>query len=154
VDVASEDEEGVLAGEPRALRGFDYGLLAGLAVAVAYGVAAELFGLTWGLLAVGFLGGLLIGAAVTRGAWDRRMHITVRRLQVAAAGIAIGAWLIGIFLAYVISQALFPQATTPLIERVSFDGFSDYFAGLFDSIRFIHAASVAAMAFMAWRGAR
>ena len=148
------DEEGVLAGEPRAMRGFDYGLLAGLAVALGYGLAAELLGLTWGLVAVGFIGGVVIGGAVTRGAWGRRKHITVRRLQIAAAGIAVGSWMLGVFVAYVVSQAVFPQATTSLTDRLSFAGFSEYFSGLFEQIRFIHAASLAALAFMAWRGAR
>lgn len=151
---ASDEEEGVLAYQPHAVRGFDYGLLAGIGVAFAYGLAAELLGLTWGLVAVGFIGGLVIGGAVTRGAWGKRKHIAVRRLQLTAAGIAIGSWMLGVFVAYVVSQAIFPQATTPLIDRLSFGGFSAYFAGLFDSIRFIHAASLAALAFMAWRGAR
>jgi len=136
------------------MRGFDLGLLAGLAFALAYGLLAEWLGLTWGLVAVGFIGGVMIGGAVTRGAWDRRKHITVRRLQIAAAGIAFGSWLLAVFVAYVVSQALFPQATTPLLERLSFGGFTQYFEGLFDSIRLIHAASLAAVVFMAWRGAR
>ena len=147
-------QEEVLAAQPRWLHAFDYGLLSGLTVAAAYGLAAELFGLTWGLLAVGFGGGLLIGAAITRGAWGRRRHVTVRRLQVLAAAIGVGSGVVGIFVAYVVSQALFPQATTPLADRVSLAGFTEYFAGLFDTIRVIHAASLAAMAFMAWRGAR
>lgn len=147
-------EDDVLAAQPRWLHGFDYGLLAGIAVAAVYGLAAELFGLTWGLLAVGFGGGLLIGAAITRGAWGRRRHVTARRLQVLAAAIGIGSGVVGIFVAYVVSQALFPQATTPLTDRISLAGFTGYFAGLFDTIRVIHAASLAAIAFMAWRGAR
>ena len=154
MNVAAVDEEGVLAGEPRAIRAYDYGLIAALAVALAYGLAAELLGLTWGLVAVGFIGGVVIGGAVTRGAWGRRKHITIRRLQIAAAGIAIGSWMLGVFVAYFVSQALIPQATTPLLDRVSFGGFSNYFTGLFEQIRLIHAASLAGIAFMAWRGAR
>lgn len=136
------------------MRGYDLGLLAGLGFAVAYGVSAEVFGLTWGLAAVGFIGGIAIGGAVTRGAWSGRPHITIRRLQLTAAIIGIGAWIVGMFLAYVLSQSLIPQATTSLLERLSFGGFSEYVSGLFDFLRLVHAAALAAVAFMAWRGAR
>lgn len=142
------------ATEPGALRGLDLGLLAGLGFAAVYGLAAEPFGLTWGLIAVGFIGGVVIGGAVTRGAWGGLRHVAVRRLQLAAALIAIGSWIVGLFVAYVMSQALLPAASTSLLERLSFSGFSDYFAGLFDFVRLSHAAAVAAAAFMAWRGAR
>jgi hypothetical protein len=149
-----DDDEPGLASEPRGLRSYDLGLLAGLGVAAVYGISAELLGLSWGLLAVAFGGGFVIGAAVSRGAWQGRPHITVRRLQVMAAAIGIGAWIVGVFIAYVVAQALLPQASTPLLERLSFERFSAYFVGLDESIRFIHSASVSAMAFMAWRGAR
>ena len=66
----------------------------------------------------------------------------------------IGSWIVGVFVAYVVSQALLPQAATPLLERLSFGRFSDYFVGLDEQIRFVHAASLAAAVFMAWRGAR
>lgn len=139
---------------PNTLHALDLGLLAGIATAIAYGVCDEGLGLSWGLVAVGFIGGIFIGGAVTRGAWANHPHPTVHRLQLMSALIGVGAWIAGLFIAYVISQALIPQASTPFLERVSFAGFSDYFAGLFDYVRLIHAASVAAIAFMAWRGAR
>ncbi len=130
------------------------GLLAAVGFAVIYGLASEPIRLSFGLVAVGFVGGVVIAGAIGRGAWAARPHVADRRLQVTASAMAIGAVLAGIFIAYVISQLLFPQATTPLVERISFDGFSNYFSGLFDSVRLAHAASVAAAAFMAWRGAR
>ena len=136
------------------VRGFDFGILAAIAVAVVYGFLADPIGLTWGLAAVGFIGGMAIGGAVSKGAWSDRPHITVRRLQIVAVLIAIAAWIVGLFVAYVGSQAFYQQASTALLERLSFAGFSDYFAGLFDAIRVIHTAAFAAMAFMAWRGAR
>lgn len=142
------------ATEPKLLRGFDLGLPAGLAFAVIYGLAAEPLGLTWGLAAVGFIGGILMGGAVSAGAWSGRVHITVVRLRLIAVLIAIGAWVVGLFLAYVLSQALYQQATTGLLERLSFGGFSDYFAGQFDFVRLSHAGALAAAAFMAWRGTR
>ena len=149
----SGDDE-PLADKPNMMRGFDLGLLAGVAFALVYGLASEPVRLSLGLVAVGFIGGILIGGAVSRGAWDGRPHVTVRRLQAIAVLVALGSWLVGLFVAYVMTQLLFPQATTPLLERLSFGGFNDYFVGLFDQVRFAHAAAVAAAAFMAWRGAR
>ncbi len=142
------------AEQPRALHGLDLGLLAGLALAAIYGFLADPIGLSWGLIAVGFIGGIVIGGAVSRGAWANRPHPRRRGLQLMAALIAIGTWIVGLFVAYLMSQALFPQATTSLLERISLGGFSDYFSGLFDTLRLAHAGGVAAMAFMAWRGAR
>jgi hypothetical protein len=150
----SADDAPLRADQPRGLRSYDLGVLAALAVAVAYGLSAEVFGLTWGLIAVGFVGGIVIGGAVTRGAWQDAPHVTVRRIQVMAGLIALGGWIVGLFLAYVVSQALIPQAGTPLLERLSFGRFSDYFLGLDEHIRLIHAASMAASVFTAWRGAR
>lgn len=144
----------LLADQPNILHGFDIGLLAGIGFAIAYGLLAYPVGLTFGLIAIGFLGGIVIGGAVTRGAWAGRPHVTVRRLQVTAALIGIGAWMVGLFLSYVMSQALIPQASTGLLERLSFAGFSDYFAALDELLRFSHAGALAAVAFMAWRGAR
>lgn len=142
------------ATEPKALHGFDLGLLAGLGFALVYGLAAEPFGLTWGLIAVGFIGGIVIGGAVSRGAWSARPHVTIRRLQLIATLIALGSWMVGLLVAYFMTQALLPAASTPLLERISFAGFAEYFAGLFDFVRVSHAGALAAAAFMAWRGAR
>ena len=66
----------------------------------------------------------------------------------------LGGWLIGLGLAYMISQALIPEASTALIERLSVDGFRVYFSGVFDAVGLIHFLSLALMAVMAWRGAR
>lgn len=143
-----------LAETPSTLHGFDLGLLAGVGFALVYGLASEPVRLSFGLVAVGLIGGVLVGGAVTRGAWAGKAHVTIRRLQLMAALIAVGGWVIGLFVAYLMTQLLFPDATTPLLERISLAGFNDYFVGLFDSVRFAHAASVAAAAFMAWRGAR
>lgn len=148
------DDEPGLSDQPRGLRSYDLGLLSALGVALAYGVSAQIFGLSWGLIAVGFVGGIVIGGAVSRGAWQGRPHVTLRRIQVMAVLIALGSWIVGLFVAYVIGQALLPEAATPLLERLSFGRFSDYFVGLDEQIRFVHAASLAAMVFMAWRGAR
>ncbi len=149
---SGDDEQ--LVDKPNLLHAFDLGLLAGIGFAIVYGIASEPIRLSFGLVAVGLIGGVLVGGAVSRGAWAGKPHVTVRRLQLMAALIAVGGWAIGLFVAYVLTQLLFPQATTPLLERISFTGFNDYFVELFDGVRFAHAASVAAAAFMAWRGAR
>jgi hypothetical protein len=142
------------ADNPRALYGYVLGMLAGLVMAVAYAVAAEVLGLTFGLLAVGFFGGWAIGGAVSYGAWSGSLHVRVRALQWGAAVIAALAWLVGMFLAYVVSQALLPEAATPLLERVTFSGFATYVGGTFDFVRLIHLVSLVAAVLMAWRGAR
>lgn len=143
-----------LADQPNLTQGFGLGLLAGLGFAIAYGLLAYPVGLTFGLVAVGFFGGIVIGGAVTRGAWQGRPHIMARRLQVIAALVGTGGWMVGLFISYVISQALIPQASTGLLERLSFAGFSEYFAALDELLRFSHGGALAAAALMAWRGAR
>ena len=140
--------------QPSTIRALSFGVLTGLAVALVYGVLTEPIELTLGLLAIGFFGGWLIGAAVAYGAWSGREHQGVRRLQVTAAVIAIVAWFVAVFLAFAISQAFIPQASTTLAERVNLSGFLDYFGGLDDGVRFIHVLALALMAFMAWRGQR
>ncbi len=139
---------------PRALHGFDLGLVAALAAAVVYGVAADFFGLTFGLIAVGFIGGMFIGAATSRGAWGNRLHPTSRRVQLMASVLAIGAWLVGISIAYLLSQVLYQAAGTNLLDRLSAYGLAEYFGGLYEAAGISHAGAVAAMVFMAWRGAR
>ena len=153
-DTRSDVDEPALAGRPNFLHGFDLGLLAGIGFAIAYGLLAYPIGLTFGLIAVGFIGGIVIGGAVSRGAWTGRPHITVRRLQLMSGLVAIGAWIVGLFVSYVMSQALLPEATSGLLERISLAQFNDYFAALGEFIRLSHAGALAAAAFMAWRGAR
>ncbi len=147
----ADSTESDFAAQPSWVHAFDLGVLAGAAFALVYGFTAEPVGLTFGLLAVGFIGGMGIGAAVKRGAWSGRGHPPGLRVQALAAAIAIGSWIVGVFAAYFFSQLFFPNATSPLLERLSIAGFSDYFVGLFDQIRLIHAASLAGVA--SWHGA-
>lgn len=123
-------------------------------MSLIYALLAEALGLTFGLLAVGLFGGMLIGSAVANGAWRGAPHVADHKLVVGAVAIAFAAWLLGVFLAYVISQALLPQATTPLIERLAPGRFLEYILGLDLVIRLIHLLSLAAIVVMAWRGAR
>ena len=71
-----------------------------------------------------------------------------------AALLALGAWFVGIFVAYLLSQLFYEQAGTGFLERVSVNGWAEYFGGLYAAAGISHAAAVAAMVVMAWRGAR
>jgi hypothetical protein len=115
------------------------GILVALVVALVYGLAAEAIGLTFGLVVVALVGGYAIGAVV--------------KAQRAAVALSVGAWLLGLIVAYVVSQALLPQASTSVAERVSVGGFVDYLSGL-DVMKIVHPLSLVAMALAAWRGAR
>ena len=139
---------------PRTGYGLLVGVLAGLAVAVAYGLAAELLGLTFSLPVVGLIGGWVIGTAVAYGAWGERSHAPSRPMRGAAAVVGVGAWLVGLGVAYVVSQALIPQATNSLLERLSLSGFLDYLFGTFDFVRLLHAVALLLLAVVAWRSAR
>ncbi len=139
---------------PQLLHAFDLGLLASVAVAVVYGVLVDPIGLTWGLIAVGFIGGMFIGAATGKGAWRGRSHPPSRRVQLMAGVLAIGAWFFAVAVAYLFGQVFYQQAGTGLLERVSVDGLAEYFGGLYQAAGISHAAALSALAFMAWRGAR
>jgi hypothetical protein len=128
-------------------------VLAALVFALVYGLSAELIGLTFGLPIVALLGGWVIGTAVAYGAWGESAHEPNRRLRQGALALAVAALIVGLIVAYVVSQALIPEAVTPLGSRLSVGGFFDYLLGL-DIVRFIHLISLAFVALMAWRTAR
>lgn len=153
-DESDDRSTPVVLDRSRALHAFDLGVLTAIAIAVVYGALTYPLGLSWGLVAIGFLGGLLIGSAVSRGAWRGQTHMTDRRLQLLAAAIGGVAWLGGLAVAYLMTQALFPDAATGLLERLSFAGFNEYATRLYETNALGHAGALAAMAFMAWRGAR
>ncbi len=134
-------------------RGVIYGILAALGTAVVYGILSEPIEFSLGLLVIGFVGGWLIGNSIAYGTWSGREHETRKPLRWIAVALAASAWVGALVIAFVVSQALLPQAATPLSERVTVSGFVNYFLGL-DIVRFIHVVSLALMASMAWRGAR
>ncbi|MEA2677223.1 MAG: hypothetical protein QOJ81_1364 [Chloroflexota bacterium] len=137
----------------RYARGLGLGWLAAAAFAVVYGLSAELVGLTFGLPIIGLLGGWLIGTAVAYGGWGELEHLPHRGLRLGAVSLAVEGWVLGVILSYILSQALIPQATTALSDRVTLGGFFDYFLGL-DFARFLHVAALLLAALMAWRAAR
>lgn len=120
-------------------------------VALVYGILADPFGLSWGLIAIGFVGGVLIGMAVVQGAFDGRFHLVVPQVRWLATLIAVVAWILSAAVSYVASQVFYQAASTPLADRLSLAGFADYFNGTVFSPSIL---GLAAMAFMAWRGAR
>jgi hypothetical protein len=128
-----------------------FGLGAAVPVALVYGILADPFGLSWGLIAIGIVGGALIGMTVAQGAWSGRFHLVVPRVRWLSAVIAVFAWVAAQAVAYVGSQFFYQAASTPLADRLSFAGFADYFNGTVFSPSIL---GLAAMAFMAWRGAR
>ena len=128
-----------------------FGLGTAVPVALVYGILADPFGLSWGLLAIGFVGGVLIGMAVVQGAFDGRFHLVVPRVRWLSALIAVIAWIASAAVSYVASQVFYQAASTPLGDRLSLAGFADYFNGTVFSPSIL---GLALMAFMAWRGAR
>ena len=133
-------------------RGLTLGVVAGAGVGLAYAFLTEPLELTFGLLVIGFVGGWLIGNGISYGAWRGREHEPQRSLRWAALVITTLAWIFALGLAFVISQALVPQASTTVASRITLSGFVDYFTGLEGN--FVHFIAFALMAFMAWRGAR
>ena len=136
---------------PRLLPATAYGLAAGAGVALVYGVLADPVGLSWGLIVVGLIGGVIIGAAVVKGAWSGRFHLIVPAVRWLAAILAVAAWVAATVVAYVASQVFYQAAATPLPDRLSVGGFVDYINGAVFSPSIL---GLAAMAFTAWRGAR
>ena len=137
----------------RVVYGLTLGVLATVVFGVAYGLSAELVGLTFSLPVVGVVGGWIIGTAVAYGTWGESAHEPDRTVRVGAAVLAGVGWLLGLVVAYVVSQALIPQAATGLVERLSLGGFLDYILGL-DLVRLLHLLSLVLVTFMAWRSAR
>jgi hypothetical protein len=138
---------------PRFAFGLGLGWLAAAAFAVVYALSAELIGLTFGLPIVALLGGWIIGTVVAYAAWGEGEHPVNRGLRVGALALAVEGWALALILAYILSQAFIPQASTQLTDRLSVGGFLDYLLGL-DIVRFIHLLSLAFVAVMAWRAAR
>ena len=104
---------------PNIVKGTLFGLLAGALVALVYGVLAEIFDLSLGLVVVGLVGGFLIGAAVVRGAFNGQFHLVVPLIRWLAALIAVVSWLVAVLVGYFFGQLLFEGAVTPLFDRLS-----------------------------------
>ena len=116
-----------------------YALGAAALTALAYAVLAEPFGFTWGLIVVGLVGGAGI-----------RYFLREGQRQGLAVALAVLAWLVGLVLAYVLSQILYEAATTPLTQRLSLAGLWEY-----AQIALLpRALALVATVIAAWRSAR
>jgi hypothetical protein len=151
VDADDDASQFVTLDRHRALKAFDWGVVATLGVALLYGLLLYPVGLTWGLAAVGFGGGWLIGRAINHGAWRGLPHPRGWSLRILAVVLALFAWFIGMFISYAASQVLLAGATRPLLERISMAGFGDYMTQTYD---IFHGLAMAALAIMAWRTTR
>lgn len=136
---------------PNTARGLAFGIAAAIPVALVYGVLADPFGLSWGLIVVGLFGGWLIGTAVAQGAWSGRFHLVVPRIRWLSTLIAVLTWVTASVVAYIASQLFYQGAATPLGDRLSLSGFIEYVNGTVFSPSIL---GLAAMAFIAWRSAR
>lgn len=155
-DVAPPEEETVWAelDSRRTLHAFDWGVLAGIGVAIAYGISWGGLALSFGLIAVALMGGWIIGAGVRHGAWRGASHQPARVLQLLGAVLATGAWFGGAFVAYVVSRALLPESDLSLAERLADVSFADYIGQQYEAAGGVHAAALAALTIMGWRSAR
>lgn len=130
-----------------------YGVLATVGVLFAYGLLTEPLELTLGLFVVAVVGGWLIGHAVSYGAWGNAEHEPYRPLQWVALVLVAIAWVGGLVVAFVISQALVPDSSVALADKLTPAAFFDWLLGQ-EFVPIVHVISLALMAFMAWRGAR
>lgn len=129
---------------------FAWGGLGALGVSLLYGVLTYPIDLRWGLIAIGVLGGWIIGSAARKGAGQTEPHLASARLRPLAALLGVASWLGAIAVAYLFSQALFPDATTPLLERLSVGGLGEFLWGTFD---LWHGLAIGALALFGWRSA-
>jgi hypothetical protein len=128
-----------------------FGVIAALGVALAYGVVAEVFDLSLGLIIVGLVGGWVIGWAVAQGAWNGRFHLVVPGVRFTAALIGVLSWIAGTLVGYVCGQIFLPAASTPVLQRLSLAGFGEYMSSAVISPSIL---GLAALAFVAWRAAK
>ena len=136
---------------PNQTRAAAFGLVVAQGIALVYGLLADPFNLTWGLIVVGIVGGWIIGWAVAAGAFRGRFHLVVPAVRWLAVLLTIVAWIEATIVGYVGSQLFYQGATTPLGERLSLTGFVEYLNGAVFSPSIL---GLAAMAIVAWRSAR
>ena len=123
-------------------RALAFGTLAAVGTGAAWAVLSAVFDLHLGLLVVAAFGGWLIGSAVKP---------TGDRARRWAIGLAMLATVVGSVGDFVLSQALLPEASTPLIERLSLGSYIDYLSGTFDVVV---ALAFVVLVVVAWRSAR
>jgi hypothetical protein len=131
-------------------RGFAYGLLAAVGVAVAYGLLWLLA--SWGLVVVAAFGGWLIGVAMARGLAVRHTAADwPRGASAVAALVAAAAWLGGTYLAFAIVQLM--EGSRGIAERLAPAHFLANLAAIADP-PWMQLAIIAAFCLAAAYGAR
>ena len=128
-----------------------YGLAASVGVAVLWMVGEALVDLTYRMVAVAFLGGWAIGAATGYGAWRGREHAAEPRVRRLAAGAALGTWLLGTFLAYVLALAIIPGSSSSLAEKIAAQPFPQALAAQLSPL---DALELLLLGVMAWPASR
>jgi hypothetical protein len=137
----------------RALHAFDWGVAAAIGVALVYGLLWGVVLLQWGLIAIGVMGGWVIGKAVARGAWKGALHPVTRRLHALSAALALLAWFGAAWVAYLSSRALLESERT-FAQRLGDLTFGQYMTEQYMAAGLIHAIALAALVIMGWRSAR
>ena len=135
----------------RLVRAGGLGTLAGIAVALAFGVAVGIFDLGAGLLVLAVLGGMGIGAAVRQGAWSGRAHAADVRVRTLASVIALGAWVAGAVVDYLLGLLFLPASAVDLPSRIDAAPFPGYLSARFGVLEILELLLVGAFA---WRSAR
>jgi hypothetical protein len=137
----------------RAMHAFDWGAAATLGIALVYGLLWGVVLLQWGLIAVGIMGGWVIGRAVRTGAWRGVEHPRTLRLQALASVLAGLAWFGAAWVAY-LSSRLVLESERALADRLSDLTFGQYMNQQYEAGGLFHAIALAAMIIMGWRTAR
>jgi hypothetical protein len=143
-------ERGAGTARPRLLRGLAYGIGMALLFVLVWTVMAAILDLSAGLVVLGAAAGWLTGTAVALGAEPGTMR-RQRSTILLAVAVAIGIWIAGTALAYVVSLAILPGSTLDLLGRMAN-------APLLETVAagFVPGGplTLAALAVFAWLGAR
>lgn len=150
----ADESQYVALDRQRALKAFDWGALATIGTALAYGLFWGAGVLQFGLIAVAIMFGWLIGAAIRHGAWRGLPHHPTRRLQLLGAAFGVVAWFGGAFVAYLVSRALLPESELTFGQRLEALSFWEYLNQQYLAGGIVHAIGLAALAIMGWRTAR
>jgi hypothetical protein len=127
----------------RAKRPLLLALLTALAVGAIMGLAAGLFDIDWGLIALGAIGGWLIGTALLQAGGGGR--------SAAAVALAVLAFAVALVVDYLASLAALQESVRPLSERVAETPFVDW---LGPQLGPAQPLTLLALGVFAWRAAR
>jgi hypothetical protein len=136
---------------PRLGRGVAYGSVVGTVLAFSWVVPATIFDISVGLVVLAAVLGWLIGVAVRLGAWHGVAPERSAALGLAAATLAVAAWLLGTFLDYLVSLVLLPASAVDLGQRMVNEPF---LAWLEPQLVPLKIVEVVLAGLVGWRSAR